>query len=111
MTRTELLSQAPSSIEFSDVMALIADEYEYSPIAFTNGGLHSAAGTNEGSCKIFYFAKLSDLSEEATLSLFGQYYRVDVLAHPEGTDHGNIRNFMKSGWAGVSFDGVALVKK
>ena len=32
--------------------------------------------------------------------------------NPDGSDHGNIRNFMKSGWKGVSFpDGLALKAK
>jgi hypothetical protein len=111
MTSTQLLSQELTSIEFTDVMAVISAEYDYSPTAFSNGDLRSEGGTNEGSCKIFYFAKLNELSEQTTLALFGQYYRVDVLQNPEGVDHGNIRNFMKSGWKGVTFDAVALVKK
>ena len=43
---------------------------------------------------------LAGLSKEETLALFGGYYR-DVVATPEGDDHPNIRNFMKSGWEGV----------
>ncbi|MEP1447388.1 MAG: HopJ type III effector protein [Paraglaciecola sp.] len=42
------------------------------------------AGTNEGSCKIFYFSKLQKLTENQTLALFGSYYRDDVLANPKG---------------------------
>lgn len=43
--------------------------------------------------------------------LWGQYYR-DVKASPDGTDHQNIRNFMKYGWEGVPFEnGIALTKK
>jgi HopJ type III effector protein len=33
---------------------------------------------------------------------------VDVLENPEATNHQNIRNFMKTGWAGISFEGTAL---
>jgi hypothetical protein len=29
---------------------------------------------------------------------FGAYYREEVLGDLEGTNHQNIRNFMKSGW-------------
>jgi hypothetical protein len=68
------------------------------------------SGTNEGSCKIFAFAQLNDLSVEQTLACFGKYYREDVLENPEGNDHGNIRNFMISGWEGVKFSCEALVK-
>ncbi|MDU0354077.1 HopJ type III effector protein [Paraglaciecola aquimarina] len=106
LTRT-----APESIEFTQVMELITDHYHYTPTAFSNGDLASEAGSNEGSCKIFYFAKLNQLSAEQTLSLFGAYYREDVLQHPEGTDHGNIRNFMVTGWDGIEFFSEALAPK
>jgi len=107
----EKLNTCPTNIGFAETMEVIKENYHYKPTAFTNGDLQSAAGTNEGSCKIFSFAKLHDLSEEKTLQLFGDYYRVDVLGNPDGADHGNIRNFMKFGWDGVKFDGVALVLK
>ncbi len=53
------------------------------------------------------FAKLHELSEAKTLALFGDYYRSDVLKNPEGSDHQNIRNFIREGWAGVAFEGEA----
>lgn len=112
MTISELLAQVnsqASSIEFSQVISVIENNYTYAPTKFSNGDLVSEAGTNEGSCKIFYFAQLNQLSEANTLNLFGDYYRTDVLAHPEGNDHGNIRNFMQSGWRGIKFEGNALV--
>jgi hypothetical protein len=31
-----------------------------------------------------------------------------VLDNPDGTDHANIRNFIRDGWAGIVFDGVVL---
>src|SRR3546814_975311 len=43
------------------------------------------------------------LSEAETLACFGCFYREDVLKNPDGTDHQNIRNFMRSGWGGVAF--------
>lgn len=118
MTVETLLSQlqsSPESVEFSDVMNTIAAHYDYTPTRFTNGigdgQAINEAGTNEGSCKIFAFAQLNQLSTEQTLACFGSYYRDDVLKHPEGTDHGNIRNFIKHGWEGVNFDGQALTAK
>jgi hypothetical protein len=105
------LNTNPISISFAETMEVIKENYHYKPTAFTNGDLQSAAGTNEGSCKIFSFAKLHDLSEEKTLQLFGDYYRVDVLGNPDGADHGNIRNFMKFGWAEIKFEGSALMLK
>ncbi|GAC17432.1 HopJ type III effector protein [Paraglaciecola arctica] len=106
MTINELLTQlrkAPDSIEFTEVMLVISQFYTYTATDFSNGTLLNIAGTNEGSCKIFYFAQLHQLSESETLSLFGTYYRKDVLENTSGTDHGNIRNFMITGWAGIKF--------
>jgi hypothetical protein len=107
----EKLNAYPTEISFAETMEVIKENYNYQPTAFTNGELQSAAATNEGSCKIFSFAKLHNLSEEKTLQLFGDYYRVDVLDNPQGTDHGNIRNFMKFGWKGIKFEGLALILK
>lgn len=105
------IKQQATTINFEQVMQVIADNYHYQPADFTNGELVNQAGTNEGSCKIFYFAQLNNLTEQQTLACFGRYYREDVLANPSGNDHGNIRNFMKTGWQGVEFSLVALVSK
>lgn len=105
------LNSRPDSVEFTDTMAVIESLYEFTPTAFTNGELENAAGQNNGSCKLFAFARLQGLSKEQTLACFGAYYRKDVLEHPEGTDHGNIRNFMKFGWDGVVYAGQALRAK
>lgn len=107
----EKLRHAPESIAFSDTMAVIDAAYDYTPAAFTNGKLRNEAEQNAGSCKLFAFARLHGLNEEQTLACFGAYYREDVLAHPQGQDHQNIRNFMESGWAGVQFDGQPLTAK
>jgi len=104
----ELLETSPESVQFEQVMQVIADNYSYQATTFTNGELVNDAGTNEGSCKIFAFAQLQQLTEQATLQCFGDYYRVDVLQNPAGTDHGNIRNFISNGWAGIKFDRAAL---
>ena len=105
------LQSHPSSVEFADVIAAIDAHYDYQDCEFSNGNTLNAAGTNVGSCKIFAFAQLHDLSEAQTLACFGQYYRNDVLANPDGDDHQNIRNFMNSGWAGIAFNGTALSAK
>lgn len=107
----EQLERAPETIEFKDVIAFIDEHYDFTPTKFTNGNTVNDAGQNNGSCKIFSFAKLNDLSKEETLNLFGEFYREDVLKNPDGSDHQNIRNFMKSGWDGVSFEGKALSRK
>ena len=111
MTIDDLLKAvrtAPESIEFTEVIDVIANNYTYSPTTFYNGELKNQAGTNEGSCKIFYFAQINQLSEMETLALFGHYYRDDVMGNPEGDDHGNIRNFILDGWLGIRFEGEAL---
>jgi len=110
-TLPELLTQinlSEKEIEFEQVMQIIKDNYHYQPTTFTNGELINEAGTNEGSCKIFYFAQLNKLDQQQTLSCFGRYYREDVLANPSGNDHGNIRNFMITGWQGIEFKSIAL---
>jgi hypothetical protein len=105
------LSTTPESIQFDDTMAVINDAYEFTPTSFTNGEVKNEAGQNSGSCKLLAFALLNKLSEQQTLACFGAYYRDDVLKNPGGTDHQNIRNFMKHGWAGVKFDGMPLRAK
>ena len=102
------LNTTPEQVEFSEVMTVISANYHYQPCSFSNGDLTNEVGSNEGSCKIFAFAKLHGLSEEATLACFGQYYREDVLLTPKGTDHTNIRNFIKQGWQGINFEGEVL---
>ncbi|MBQ0757042.1 MAG: HopJ type III effector protein [Amphritea sp.] len=101
----------PENIDFEDTMAVIAASYEYSPSRFNNGEIINEASTNEGSCKIFAFAKLNSLSEQQTLNCFGRFYHKDVLENPQGSDHGNIRNFMQQGWSGISFDQLPLKAK
>ncbi|MGB5278366.1 MAG: HopJ type III effector protein [Gammaproteobacteria bacterium] len=105
------LRENPSEIEYDAVLALIDELYEFTPVKFINGDLVNEAGRNLGSCKILAFAKLVRLSEEQTLNCFGAFYRNDVLKHPNNLDHPNIRSFMKAGWQGVRFDGVALKMK
>ena len=107
----EQLEKSEEEIQFKDVIAFIDEHYDFTPTKFTNGKTVNEANQNNGSCKIFSFAKLNDLSKEETLSLFGEFYREDVLKNPEGTDHQNIRNFMTFGWDGIAFEGKALSRK
>ncbi|GAA3518792.1 HopJ type III effector protein [Aquimarina addita] len=106
----EKLKITPSEIAFQDTMQVIESYYNFKPTKFSNGDCINEEGQNSGSCKLFSFAKLHQLTKEETLSCFGTYY-TDVLASPEGKDHQNIRNFMRVGWEGVSFDQDALIKK
>lgn len=117
MTIDELIQQIRSDsgrIDFQQVIDAINANYDYQPTQFHNGigpdRIANAAGTNEGSCRIFAFAQLHRLSEAETLTCFGQFYR-DVIATPHGADHTNIRSFIRDGWAGIRFDGIALSPK
>jgi hypothetical protein len=109
------IKTVPEQVEFAEVMAIIAAHYHYTPTRFRNGSgadvVVNEAGTNEGSCRIFAFARRNGLSETETLACFGRYYRDDVLGNPHGSDHANIRAFIKHGWAGVEFDGEPLVEQ
>ena len=117
MSIKELLDKIifqPETLLFNDVIGRIDDRYDYSPVAFSNGlgegALVNAAGVNEGSCKVFAFALLNELSEQQTLNCFAEHYR-DVLADPHGSSHANIRRFMQDGWPGVRFESPPLKPK
>ena len=114
MNLTDFLAQLaaqPEAIQFSDAIAVIDAHYDFTATGFRNGEVENAAGQNNGSCKIFAFAQKQQLSEAQTLACFGDYYRKDVLENPQGEDHQNIRQFMKSGWSGIAFSGDALAAK
>ena len=109
------LQDQPDKIDFNNVIDTINHEYNYSPVTFTNGQadnlITNESGTNEGSCKIFSFAKLNNLTKDQTLACFGKYYREDVLLNPSGKDHANIRTFIKYGLDDIIFTTPALDKK
>ena len=106
--------QAGAPFDFEDTITVINEHFTYTPTRFSNGlsdaAIINEAGKNEGSCKLFAFAKLMNCDKVTTLKCFGRFYQ-DVLNTPEATDHQNIRNFMKDGWAGIHFEGISLVPK
>lgn len=109
------IASQPEQVSFNEVIDSITQHYHYSPSRFHNGTVHdritNEAGSNEGSCKIFAFAKLNRLSEQQTLHCFGNYYRQDVLENPQGSDHANIRHFITHGWPGIKFDQMPLIEQ
>jgi hypothetical protein len=109
------LKSNSQKIDFQEVMTVIAENYDYTPVQFSNGieddRIINSAGENEGSCKIFAFGQLQGLTENETLACFGKHYREDVLQHPAGTDHLNIRTFIRHGWGGIHFENPALTPK
>jgi hypothetical protein len=109
-TLLQTLERAPERVEFEDTLAVIDALYDFTPTAFRNGDIVNAAGQNSGSCRLFAFAKLHNLTEQQTLACFGRHYR-DVLNNPEGDDHQNIRNFIQHGWAGIHFEAMPLTLK
>lgn len=107
----ELLAQLKDgSAKFADVLAFIEARYQHTPTAFQNGTQLNAATENQGSAKVFSFAKLEGLNQQDTLKLFAEHY-ASVLATPEASDHQNIRQFMQNGWDSVKFEGEALTAK
>lgn len=105
------LKNTPTAIDFSDTMNVIEKHYDFIPTHFSNGNLENKADENSGSCKLFAFAKMNDLTSSETLACFGSYYFDEVLNDPEGTGHQNIRNFMKTGFEALIFESVPLKKK
>ncbi len=105
------LENNPETNSFENTMATIDASYDFTPCEFRNGDLLNTENQNNGSCKIFAFAMLHNLSEQQTLQCFGDYYRVDVLTNPQGSDHQNIRNFIKQGWSGITFNSAPLKEK
>jgi len=113
------LNDQPRKIEFNETMEVIDANFHYAPTTFDNGNIQNQKQQNEGSCKLLYFAQLQGLDKAHTvvlhqynvvgvLACFGRYYRDDVLAHPDGHRHQNIRNFIDTGWAGIKYYDVAL---
>jgi len=105
------LTEHPEEVEFSETMAVIDTHYNFTPTSFSNGDIANDANKNNGSCKIFSFGLLNDLSVQQILVCFGSYYRDDVLNNPDGNDHQNIRNFIVSGWDKITFKNQALKLK
>jgi len=107
----ELLTKLKSkSISFGDVLAFIEQHYQHTPTAFKNGQAYNGTDQNQGSAKVFSFAKINHLNATDTLLLFAEHYQ-SVLESPNGSDHQNIRQFMINGWLGVVFEGDALTAK
>jgi hypothetical protein len=112
MTVLELIDKVKQTevLNFSDVLETIDASYNFTPTKFTNGTVTNETNTNNGSCKVFSFAKLNKLYQKETLFLFGEHYQ-KVVETPNEEDHQNIRNFIKFGWEGIHFENDALHEK
>ena len=113
MTPDEFIARLgrDDSLMFEETLAIISDNYAFTPTAFSNGDgeeiIHNAPDQNQGSCKVFAFGMLNGLDEKQLLACFGEHFR-HVVADPAGKDHPNIRNFMRHGWKGIRFTGEPL---
>ena len=99
-----------NTLAFNSVIEFIETYYQHQPTAFKNGDAYNEATQNQGSAKVFAFARINNLDAADTLYLFAEHYR-SVLANPTATDHQNIRQFMAHGWPGIAFEGEALIPK
>ena len=98
-------------VTLKETLAFIDEHYLYFEVPFKNGPLYSKPNENVGSAKIFSFALMTRMSEAQALSMFGEVYDA-VKATPAGTDHPNIRQFMKTGLKEVLFEsGLAISSK
>ncbi|MGF2736401.1 HopJ type III effector protein [Marinobacter sp. DUT-1] len=105
--RIHLAALEAGRSDFDDTLALIERYFEYQPTGFYNGPLFNAAGENAGSCRVFGLGRHCNLGESETLRLFAQHYQ-QVLDEPAGDSHGNIRQFISTGWSGIRFEGEPL---
>lgn len=98
-----------AEVSFDESIKVIDEHYVYIEVPFQNGNLNNAAGENIGSAKILAFGLITAMTKEQTLQMFGDYYR---NLNKEGSDHMNIRNFVKNGFDGVVFDrGIPISSK
>ncbi|MGC8121305.1 HopJ type III effector protein [Marinobacter sp. VGCF2001] len=105
--RIHLASLQAGHADFNDTLGLIDQHFEFQPTGFSNGPLRNEAGENAGSCRVFALGQHCNLSEADTLRLFAQHYE-QVLGDPAGESHGNIRQFISTGWSGIRFDASPL---
>lgn len=105
--QTLLAGTKTNKIPFTSVISFIETYYTHQPTAFKNGDAYNEATQNQGSAKVFAFAKINNLSVSDTLTLFAEHYQA-VLAQPDAADHQNIRQFMAHGWEGIHFEGTPL---
>lgn len=109
-TFLQKLKTSPKNIKFSETIAVIENTYDFTPSSFKNGNMFNEETQNQGSCKVFSFALKENLSKEDTLACFGEHYN-SVLENPDGDDHQNIRNFIKTGFEGLSFENKTLTER
>ena len=107
----EKIKAGGSPANFAETIALIDEHYQYFEVPFSVGDVKNKANENTGSAKVLSLGLMTRMDEKATLRLFGEHY-AQVQATPQGTDHANIRSFIKNGFPGVEFPtGLAIISK
>jgi hypothetical protein len=86
-TFIERLRTTPETIQFAEVIALIDSHYSHTPTAFINGAATNQASENQGSAKVFSFARLHDLNEIETLHCFALKPLINFVKHFGGNFH------------------------
>jgi hypothetical protein len=104
------LKTSPKNILFAETMQVIDDYFTFLPTRFSNGEILNKVGENAGSCKLFAFAIHQKLTIQETLFCFGEHYK-NVLEDVNGSSHQNIRNFIKTGFDGLTFENEPLKPK
>ena len=95
-------------LKFSDFLALIDSEYNFSNIAFKNGDIFNSKHENQGSAMVFCFGHMYSLSELEVLHCFAEHYHSVIQNSNDETSHLNIRSFMVHGWDALLIDFDAL---
>jgi len=109
MTVEALITKVKQSeiLSFAEVIEAIDANYSFTPSFFKNGDVVNEENQNNGSCKVFSFAKMHKLSEKENLFLFGEHYQ-KVLEKTSDADNKKISSFMNFGWNGIAFEKEAL---
>lgn len=105
--QTHLASLDAGHCDFEATLELIDRYFHVTPVAFSNGPLHNAPNQNHGACRVFALGQFCNLTESQTLLCFGRHYQ-QVLDEPASDSHANIRQFMTTGWSGITFSEAPL---
>ena len=83
MTVAELVQKIKTqaeNIQFSEIIETVDANYNFTPTAFKNGETMNEANQNNGSCKVFSFAKNQrNLLKPSQLKLISSYYKLFII--------------------------------
>ena len=72
------------SLDFNETIVVIDANYNFTPTTFKNDDAINEAGKNSGSCKLFSFAQINQLTKQQTYVLNKLYKRLEEIpkSHP-----------------------------